>query len=458
MSLLSAATRARTSLHTVKLASAAGPSALQSRGYAAPKKAEASKKMRQGFRAGGKDRKADGTPAVKREKRLGVFRPMSANQLNNPIFQADTFDELTLLPTFHSSEITQGNIGKALSFPLPENDVVRIFGVPRNLLVDFRVLSKPTSVIRDVTVQLVDKLQAAGQGSSKNSRTVLAGDAGSGKSYLLLQAVEYAASSNWIVMYFPRAVNLVNSSTNYSYDLRTQTYLQPVFAYQTLQRFLTVNAHAISSLRTQAETAVEQGPPVPAGTSLADLIEVGLKDKSLAPSVLTALMAELGKQTEHPVLLAIDDFQALLCKSAYRDPHFSTIKSWHLSMPRLLLDYVSGKKTFARGAVIGALSSSNTDFKLTPELRHALGLQPELKFSPFKNIAPEYEAFTAGVQTMIVPSQLKVEEAASLFEVWMKNRSLHTPANDEFFMSKFAESGGNARDFVWRGLLGTLQT
>jgi small subunit ribosomal protein S29 len=31
-------------------------------------------------------------------------------------------------------------------------------------------------------------------------------------------------------------------------------------------------------------------------------------------------------------------------------------------------------------------------------------------------------------------------------------------ANDELFLAKYTESGGNARDFVWKGLLSTLQT
>jgi hypothetical protein len=32
------------------------------------------------------------------------------------------------------------NLGKALTFPLPENDVARVFGVPRNVLLDVSVI------------------------------------------------------------------------------------------------------------------------------------------------------------------------------------------------------------------------------------------------------------------------------------------------------------------------------
>jgi small subunit ribosomal protein S29 len=87
-------------------------------------------------------------------------------------------------------DLTEGNLGKALAFPLPENDAVRVFGVPRNVLLDvsiilcqlfhylnpfiqFRILSKAASVVRDVTINLVDRLQAASQESSQKNRLVL---------------------------------------------------------------------------------------------------------------------------------------------------------------------------------------------------------------------------------------------------------------------------------------------
>jgi len=259
-------------------------------------------------------------------------------------------------------------------------------------------------------------------------------------------------------MYIPRAINLVNSSTPYSYDLRTQTYLQPVFAQQTLERFRSVNEHHLGSLVAEEKIDLDDGVSLPQGTPLLKLIDVGLKDRTSAPTVLAALLEALGKQTRAPVLLAVDDFQALFTKTAYKSPHFQTIRAWHLSMPRLLLEYASGRKAFARGAFIGALSLSDKTYSLSQELRYALGLQPWLQPSPYAKVAPEITSFTRGIQIVKVPEKLNVNEAASLFEVWNKNKSFHTPANDELFLAKYTESGGNARDFVWKGLLSTLQT
>ncbi|KAI0272373.1 mitochondrial ribosomal death-associated protein 3-domain-containing protein [Gloeopeniophorella convolvens] len=372
---------------------------------------------------------------------------MPVAQLKHDIFQNGRLDEL-VLPEFNPEDLTEDNSGKAMAFPLPENDVVRVFGLPRNILLDFRILSKAVSVVRDVTIKLVDRLQAASQESSQKNRLVLAGSAGCGKSFLLVQGVEYAAAAGWLVMYIPRAASLVNSSTMYTYDLRTRTYLQPIFAQQTLQRFRTVNESLLGSLTL--EGGIELGDGV--------LIDIGLKEQTSAPAVLSALLEALGKQTKAPVLLAVDDFQTLFAKSAYKSPHFQTLRAWHLSMPRLILDYVSGQKTFARGAVVGALSASNKTYGLSQDVRHALGLQPWLQPSPYVKVPAEVSAFTKGIQIMKVPEKMNVGEAASLFEVWNKNKSFHTPANDELFLAKYAESGGNPRDFVWKGLLSTLQT
>ena len=168
----------------------------------------------------------------------------------------------------------------------------------------------------------------------------------------------------------PKAKNLVNSTTAYAYDLRTQTYLQPAFAYQTLQRMHTVNAHLLGQLQMQHDLVLEK-QTVPAGTSISDLIQVAIKEKSKvhSPIILDTVMKELETQTlfvfllkverrafdtdllnndRTPVLFAVDDFQALYCKTEYRDPHFAPIKSFHLSMPRLIMDFASGKRSFVR--------------------------------------------------------------------------------------------------------------
>ena len=51
------------------------------------------------------------------------------------------------------------------------------------------------------------------------------------------------------------------------------------------------------------------------------------------------------------MLLAVDDIQALYGKTLYRDPQFVPIHSYHLSLPRLIMEYASGKRVFVRSVV-----------------------------------------------------------------------------------------------------------
>jgi len=288
---------------------------------------------------------------------------------------------------------------------------------------------------------------------------VLTGPAGCGKSVALLQSVEYCVSKKWITLYIPRAHTLINSSTTYHYDTGSRTYHQPAFSFQLLQRVLTVNSEALQSLKTSKDIAVERGLTLPAGSSLADLINIGLKNQSRSPFVLSTLLGEIAKQETFPVLLAIDDIQALYRPtSLYRNPRFEAIKPYHLSIPRLILEYASGKKAFARGAVLGAISLTNTSFTPQIELCEALGISYSEPSGPYVKRSPELVEYVKGLQNLPVPAQMSVDEAASLFEVWMRDKGLHTDASDETFMSKYSEASGNPRQFVWKGLLSTLST
>lgn len=128
-----------------------------------------------------------------------------------------------------------------------------------------------------------------------------AGRSGCGKSFLLLQVVKHCAAANWIVIYIPRAVNLVNSTTSFTYDIRTQTYLQPGLAFQIIQRMLRVNEELFTSIMLQDDLVLEKRS-FSTRESLYDLMRfaVGARSRKIAqsPVVLEAVMRTLEKQTE----------------------------------------------------------------------------------------------------------------------------------------------------------------
>ncbi|KAJ7230213.1 mitochondrial ribosomal death-associated protein 3-domain-containing protein [Mycena pura] len=336
---------------------------------------------------------------------------------------------------------------------------LRVFGVPKHMLLEFRVLGAPCSVTTATTLSLIRALEEA---KAHPARLVLNGRPGCGKSFLLLQAAQYASSSReWIVLYIPRARRLVDASTPYAYSLATRTYVQPRAARETLARLGRANAHLLAHLRTTVSVTLDgktAAVPVRAGAPLLALVDAGTADEAAAPAALDALLRELGVQTRFPVLLAIDDFQALAGGSMYRDPHFRMIRPHHLGLPRLLLEYASGRRTLARGLVLGALTRSDPQFPVSDQLAASLRIPEEFEPTP-RSAAPKT---VRALRAIRVPDALSVREAAALFELWLDAGVLRTGAKeagaDELFLAKYAESSGNARVFVWGGLLATLQT
>ncbi|KAK7455168.1 hypothetical protein VKT23_011039 [Stygiomarasmius scandens] len=391
-----------------------------------------------------------------RKNRVGAWRSMAASQLPHPLFQSENRHPISL-PTFTPAHITDDMIGQAVHFTELENDPIKFYGTPKDILLEYRLLSRRASVIRDVTVQTARLLDEAAQKSSQDTRIAITGSAGTGKSVLLLQAVRYCLDNDWIVIYVPRAKTTVNSTTIHAYDLRTQTYLQPQYAFQMLQRISSVNSKLLGQINMRQSLNMERRQ-IPAGTSLAELATIGIKEQQLASVVLDALVNELSMQKKSPVLLAIDDLQAIYReRTMYRDPHFAHIRPYHLSIPRMFLEFASGKRTFGQGAVLGAITSSDSQFPISNELIRALGTERYHPMSPYDKMNKTLVEYAQGLKNLEVPSKFTLQEASSMFEVWMKDRALTAPINDELFLSKYTESGGHPKTFVWKGLLATLE-
>jgi small subunit ribosomal protein S29 len=91
---------------------------------------------------------------------------------------------------------------------------------------------------------------------------------------------------------------MVDSSSTYVYDPRTRLYAQPTYAMQTLRRFLSVNKTILSQLKTTHEISFERRAAIAAGTGLVDVIDLAIRDSSLAPTIAEAVLQELGQQTQ----------------------------------------------------------------------------------------------------------------------------------------------------------------
>ncbi|KAG6867352.1 hypothetical protein C0993_003920 [Termitomyces sp. T159_Od127] len=65
----------------------------------------------------------------------------------------------------------------------------------------------------------------------------------------------------------------------------------------------------------------------------------------------------------------------------------------------------------------GAITASDTQYKLSLELKDALGLPHERFESPYDKRSRPLVEYTAGLRALGVPEQLSVVEAALLYEV-----------------------------------------
>jgi small subunit ribosomal protein S29 len=104
--------------------------------------------------------------------------------------------------------VTRGNVGKATVMADGSYRALQIYGLPSRLEREAPKGGAPTSVVRRVTVDLVDRLDQASKASSSSARLVLSGDRGSGKSTLLYQAANYCHGQKWIVIYVPKSESL----------------------------------------------------------------------------------------------------------------------------------------------------------------------------------------------------------------------------------------------------------
>jgi len=360
---------------------------------------------------------------------------------------------------------------------------------------------------------------AGGRSAEEQTTSVLYGPSGSGASTLLVQSVAHALDQGWIVLYLPSLISLVNSTSPYVFDATQKTYLQPQLVQQILRALVAVNearlkevvvdeqalevakaaAGSDTSSSASSSSSSSSGSAdasiLKSGASLHTLASAGAAESTspfLAQILFETVLRTLSTQSTHPFLLALDDFQALYASSRYRDPDYNQLASYDLAVPRALLQLVRGGEGWAihRGAVLGALSHEHAPLSfpaVARELYISLGLadgQPTISQNPFANLqrthlkhvaeshlrvrhvmthdleAPQglaAVAFGAGSRGGLITAShgLQKAEAGVLFECLKRERGIFSPANDELFLSKLIESGGNLGLFE-RGLQRTL--
>jgi small subunit ribosomal protein S29 len=169
---------------------------------------------------------------------------------------------------------------------------------------------------------------------------------------LLLQTAAYARESGWVVLYIPRgmfqsrhsdcinkvASEWIESKTEYAYNPSTKLFNQPALAHSILSSLLTTNPSTLSSIKTKTQIGKYKS-----NTSISEICKSPKSAESV--DLLEGVLKTL-EESDRPVLVAVDEVQALFSTSGVRTPDFRVLESYDLSTPNLFLDYLTGKKSF----------------------------------------------------------------------------------------------------------------
>lgn len=209
--------------------------------------------------------------------------------------------DLSAVPEMFPEFVMSTNVGKASRYPSQAVAAFEAFGLPNNLAKEFLANGAPTSVVRESTVQVVNKLLVAakkdGSKSSRDASYLISGSRGSGKSTVLLQAVSTALLDEWIVIYVPQAIQWINSSSTYAYNATDKTFHQPAISSHLLKAVLEVNGKKLNDIKLPEQVSIDS-QTFEAGSSLKELVQFGAKNEDASVGVLEKMMEVLAGQKE----------------------------------------------------------------------------------------------------------------------------------------------------------------
>lgn len=304
--------------------------------------------------------------------------------LNNPFYKQPA--DMSWLPVLTPESAGESDVSKAFAWNASDLDAFDKAGVEQKIRTALASYLRPASIVRPTTQHLYKQLSqsasASPSASKESPRIILNSALSSGKSYLVMQAVSYALASQWLVVYLPRLVNWVNSTSSFTYSSEEQAYLQPDLVRHTLDSVTKLNAKSrvLSKISIPSDRLqFDSGVSLSQGATAADLCKLVAGDASMTPLALQQafdafLAAVSGASNEVPTLLALDDVQCLYAASKYRDADFKTIQGYELGPVRSLIQFIAGQQGLGikKGATVAAVSRSHSDWVPGSELQLVL--------------------------------------------------------------------------------------
>lgn len=415
--------------------------------------------VRYGSAASGGSRTPIKLKINKKESDAGPRPGPDPGRLVNPDYLVQAPINLTSVPELTSSQITSSNVGKSFKFPKQTKQALEIFSTPSSIAASWKPMPEPVTILRHASVEFIERLRETSVDSQgkKPSVLTLIGEAGTGKSTILIQGLSHAIQSRWIVLYTSDAKRLTDGQYSYEYCPRTQTYHQNSLSSEILKQLSAANnldGLAITKptklFGTKDDRTIDFEEEVLSGTPLLKFLQIGIQQVHLAPHVLDIALEELANQSTRPVLIAIDGAQNLFKPSDYVDGSFRQIDSFALSVPRLLLSFARGTKKLSKGVTILSSSSLHAPSKSLAWDTIINKGEPSIIG---RGIWPGWKHYEDLIKPIQSFETLKVEnldrlEAIGVAQSLELSRLVLAPLDDRVFLRHFVCSSGNVREFT----------
>jgi small subunit ribosomal protein S29 len=171
---------------------------------------------------------------------------------------------------------------------------------------------------------------------------------------------------------------------------------------------------------------------------------IGSGDSTISHEVFTALLDELSRPENPPVLFTLDSLNFMMRESEYRDPEYNIIHSHDLALLRYFIEYLNGTRKFARGLIIGATSAAGAP--RTDALEYAL---KGWKLPAYSKLDTRIAPSIAGAEVVTIGAMEK-EEAKSLLEYCRESGLLREPSrlDEEKVAQRYTLSSGLPKELV----------
>lgn len=331
----------------------------------------------------------------------------------------------TSCPTL--SQLTRKDTCHYMEFKKEDLEAVLPEGLPSGMEKEFEESLRHALLIRqnfldlrDNFRRIVDPLMYPSSKSPKTQKKiVLDGPRSCGKSIALAMLVHWARSEGWLVLYVPRGREWTHGGFFYK-NPHTGLWDTPVQAANVLQDFVKYNLKYLQELPCKITQPIPLGEgagvgwmrgvdsmPVPEGSTLYDLVQIGIKYSHAAVGSLVRLREELLMVESHPVLIAVDQYNSWFTFSEYEEP--VTVRSCRPIHARELATVSAFRSMMHKDLMmVGAFSHSTAVGKLRKDLPD---VPPDSRINfPRYNLDEAETVFHYYIRQMLVPQEAFSEE------------------------------------------------